>query len=148
MSDSTLAMNAAEFRVFREAHGLSGADLANLLRVDRRTIVRWEIGDTDKPGAQIPDRIVAAVRDFEQHSALFVQTVVDELQADAEPRLVTYRNDEQFWAHHPDQSPLPASWHRAMSHRIAQSVSDTRIVYADQPGAGNVAHRQTAKEDQ
>jgi hypothetical protein len=123
------SLTAAELRVIREGLGLSIGGLADYLNVDARTINRWEIVDTNKPGARIPTVIAGRLLELNGHAAKLEQNLVTH---DPHDIMITYRNDAQFWEHHPDCQPLTAAWHRAACYRIDRDASSARIIYADQ----------------
>lgn len=118
-------MTDAEFRVVREHLGLSGDWLAQHLQVNPRNVRAWEYGE--KP---IPDRIRLEMEDLERRTGEFIGGCVEQLLDLPEPGIVTYRNDAEYHAAHPE-IPFPASWHRAVVARIAQEVPALAIVYAE-----------------
>ena len=116
-------MTPAEFRVVREFLGLTGDWLANYLGVSPRTVRHWEQGKYP-----IPDGVRLAIEHLEKITAEFVADVVEKLMDYPDPVVVTYRNDAEYRAAHPD-SPLTAGWHRAVIARVAQEVPGLRIVF-------------------
>lgn len=122
-------MTAAEFRVVREYLGLSGDWLAKHLRVDPRTVRAWEQGRHP-----IPDGVRLRIERLEQETGEFVGRVVEALLDLPEPGVITYRNDAEYRAVHPDLA-WPASWHRAVVARVAQEVPALAIAYADEAAA-------------
>ncbi|SDL27345.1 DUF1870 family protein [Streptomyces indicus] len=119
-------MTAAEFKVVREFLGLTGDWLAGHLGVSSRTVRHWEQGKF-----AIPDGVRLAVEDLEQRTAGFVSGIVAKLMDVPDPALITYRDDEEYRAAHPDME-FPASWHRAVIARVAQEVPAVSIVFADE----------------
>lgn len=118
-------MTDAEFRVVREYLGLTGDWLAGHLGVSSRTIRHWEQGKY-----AIPDGVRLEVADLERRTGEFVSGLIEKIMDIPDPVVVTYRDDAQYHAAHPD-IPFPASWHRAVLARIAQEVPALSIVYAD-----------------
>ncbi|MBB1253066.1 DUF1870 family protein [Streptomyces sp. OF3] len=116
-------MTDAEFRVVREHLGLTGDWLAQHLQVNPRNVRAWEHGE--KP---IPDRIRLEMEDLERRTGEFLDGVIPQLMDLPEPGIITYRNDAEYHAAHPE-NPFPASWHRAVVARIAQEVPGLSIAY-------------------
>ena len=116
-------MTPAEFRVAREALGLSGPWLAAHLGVSDRTQRHWESGRY-----QIPDgvrlEIERLLADTDQHVTAYIKHMMNM----PEPVMITYVTDEQYHDAHPD-SPYPASWHRAVAARVSREVPGLSIVY-------------------
>jgi transcriptional regulator with XRE-family HTH domain len=121
-------MTPAEFKVVREFLGLTGDWLAQHLGVSPRTVRHWEQGKY-----QIPDGVRLEIEDLESRTAHFVSGIIEKLMDLPDPGVITYRDDEEYHAAHPEV-PLPASWHRAVIARVAQEVAGLSIVYADQVG--------------
>lgn len=117
-------MNAAEFKVVREFLGLTGDWLAARLGVSGRTVRSWEQGKYD-----IPDGVRLEIEDLERRTGEFVSGIVDKLMDLPDPGVVTYRSDAEYKSAHPD-AEFPASWHRAVTARVAQEVPGLRIAYA------------------
>lgn len=118
-------MTDAEFRVVREYLGLTPETLAALLKVTPRTVRHWEQGKY-----AIPDGVRLEIEDLERRTGEFVSGLIDKIMDIPDPVVITYRDDAQYHAAHPD-IPFPASWHRAVVARIAQEVPTLSIVYAD-----------------
>ena len=118
-------MTPAELKVVREFLGLSGDWLAGYLGVSGRTVRHWEAGRYP-----IPDGVRLAVEELEARTGAFVSGVIDKLMDVPDPVVVTYRNDDEYHAAHPNIE-FPASWHRAVVARVAQEVPALSIVYAD-----------------
>jgi Domain of unknown function (DUF1870) len=116
-------MSPAEFRVVREFLGLTGDWLARHLGVNPRTVRSWEQGRDP-----IPDGVRMAIEDLEHRTGQFIGSVIDKLMDTPDPAVITYRNDDDYRADHPDV-PFPASWHRAVVARIAQEVPGLSIMY-------------------
>lgn len=123
-------MTPAEFRVAREALGLSGPWLAAHLGVSDRTQRHWESGRY-----QIPDgvrlEIERLLADADQHVTAYIKR----MREMSEPVMITYVTDEQYHAAHTD-SPYPASWHRAVAARVSREVPGLSIVYPQTPRKG------------
>lgn len=119
-------MTDAGFKVAREYLGLTGDWLASHLGVTPRTVRYWEQGKYP-----IPDSVRLEIEDLETRTGEFVSGIVEKLMDIPEPGVITYRNDDEYHAAHPEV-PFPASWHRAVIARVAQEVPALSIVYADQ----------------
>ncbi|MFJ1647959.1 helix-turn-helix domain-containing protein [Streptomyces sp. NPDC088258] len=117
-------MNPAELRVVREFLGLTPEWLAGHLNVSVRTVRHWEAGKY-----AIPDGVRLEVEDLEARTGQFVSGVIDKLIDLPDPGVITYRDDAEYHAAHPEV-PFPASWHRAVVARIAQEVTALSIAYA------------------
>lgn len=119
-------MTDAEFKVMREFLGVSGDWMAYYLDVSPRTIRHWEAGTYTVPDG-VRDSIHALVEVTEE----FVRVRTEKLLDVVNPRIVTYRSDEEFQAD-PENAGIPfsASWHRAAVARITQQVPGLSIVYA------------------
>ncbi|MEU1040620.1 transcriptional regulator [Streptomyces sp. NPDC005907] len=118
------AMTPAEFKVVREFLGLTEEWLAEHVGVSPATVEEWEQGLEHVPGA-----VRAALGDLERLTGEFVGKAVAGLADLPEPGIVTYRNDLEYRAAHPE-SEYPASWHRAVVARVAQKVPGLSIAYA------------------
>lgn len=118
-------MTDAEFKVVREFLGLTGDWLADHLSVNPRTVRAWEQGKYP-----IPDGVRQEMEDLERRTGEFISGVIAKIMDLPDPTVVTYRNDAEYHAAHPE-IPFPASWHRAVVARIAQEVTGLVIVYPD-----------------
>ncbi|MGP3979450.1 helix-turn-helix domain-containing protein [Streptomyces sp. 8N114] len=118
-------MTPAEFKVVREYLGLTGDWLAGHLGVSSRTVRHWEQGKY-----AIPDGVRLEIEDLERRTGEFVSGIIDKLMDLPDPGVVTYRDDAEYHAAHPEV-PFPASWHRAVLARVAQEVPALSITYAD-----------------
>jgi len=116
-------MTAAEMRVVREYLGLTTRWLADHLQVAERTVHRWE--NAQSP---IPDGVRVAIELLEQATARHVSAAVAACNDAGDPALATYRTDQDYRRHHPEQ-PWPAGWHRAVCARVAQEVPGLAIDY-------------------
>lgn len=119
-------MTDAEFRVIRDWLGLTGDWLAGHLGVSARTVRHWEQGKY-----AIPDGVRLELEDLEARTGEFVSGAITQLLNIPEPGIITYRNDAEYHAAHPE-IPFPAAWHRAVVARIAQEVPGLAIAYAPQ----------------
>ncbi|MFH9108487.1 helix-turn-helix domain-containing protein [Streptomyces albus] len=119
-------MTAAEFKVVREFLGLTGDWLAGHLGVSPRTVRHWEQGKY-----AIPDGVRLEIEKLERQTGEFVSGIVEKLMDLPEPGVITYRDDDEYHAAHPE-IPFPAAWHRAVVARVAQEVPALSITYADQ----------------
>jgi len=117
-------MTPAELRVVREFLGLTPEWLAGHLQVSARTVRHWEAGKY-----AIPDGVRLEVEDLERRTGEFVAGVVEKLMDLPDPGLLTYRDDAEYHAAHPEV-PFPASWHRAVVARVAQEVPALAIAFA------------------
>jgi len=118
-------MTPAELRVVREFLGLIPEWLAGHLNVSARTVRHWEAGKYT-----IPDGVRLEIEDLERRTGEFVSGIVEKLMDMPDPGVITYRDDAEYRAAHPEL-PFPASWHRAVVARVAQEVPALAIAYAD-----------------
>jgi transcriptional regulator with XRE-family HTH domain len=65
MTQSTNEMSPEEIRSLRQRGGLSQADLARIVEVDRSAVSRWESGDS-QPGRTQLEILKALRRELEQ----------------------------------------------------------------------------------
>lgn len=117
-------MTAAEFKVVREFLGLTGDWLAKHLGVSGRTVRHWEQGKY-----AIPDGVRLEIESLEARTGEFVAGIVGQLMDLPDPGVITYRDDAEYTAAHPDRE-FPASWHRAVVARVAQEVPGLAIAFA------------------
>ncbi|KAF0646289.1 MULTISPECIES: helix-turn-helix domain-containing protein [Streptomyces] len=122
-------MNPAEFKVVREFLGLTGDWLAHHLEVSPRTVRHWEAGKY-----AIPDGVRLAIEDLEARTGEYVSQLIEKLLDLPEPGVITYRDDAEYHAAHPE-SGWPASWHRAVVARVAQEVPGLAMAFPDQAAA-------------
>lgn len=116
-------MTAAAFRVARERLGLTTAWTADRMGVQERTVHRWEAGVSPVPeGVRIEMDYVGMLTEDAVNA--LVQRLLDQPQ----PTVVTYRTDADYRRADPEQ-PWPASWHRAVTARVAQEVPGLAIEY-------------------
>lgn len=120
-------MTPAELRVVREFLGLTPEWLAGHLGVSGRTVRHWEQGKYP-----IPDGVRLEIEDLERRTGEFVSGIIDKLIDLPNPAVITYRDDAEYRAAHPDIR-FPASWHRAVVARVAQEVPALAIAYAEEP---------------
>jgi transcriptional regulator with XRE-family HTH domain len=118
-------MTPAELRVIREWLGLTGEALGQLVGVQDRTIRRWESGQD-----RIPDGARLDIEHLESLATEAVEALTSQLRDAAEISTLTYRTNEDFWAHRPALAQYPASWHRAIIARVAHEVPGLEIGYA------------------
>jgi transcriptional regulator with XRE-family HTH domain len=123
-------MTSAELKVVREFLGLTGDWLAGHLGVSPRTVRHWEQGKYP-----IPDGVRLEIEDLERRTGEFVSGIVGKLMDMPDPGVLTYRDDAEYRADHPDV-PFPAAWHRAVIARVAQDVPGLRIAFASDVADG------------
>lgn len=106
------AMTGAEFQCSREYLGLSATWVADKLGVARRTVYRWERGDT-----ALPPKAVVAMQDWLVNTARAVSLVtLAALEDEQSPLLAT--PDEGF--EYMGVEGFPASWQRMLCARAAE----------------------------
>jgi hypothetical protein len=132
-------MTPAEFKVVREFLGLTGDWLAQHLGVSSRTVRHWEYGKY-----AIPDGVRLEMEDLEARTGTYVGSLVEQLMDLPDPGVITYRDDAEYGASHPDHE-FPASWHRAVVARVAQEVPGLSIVYPDQAAKEGQASGEAAR---
>ncbi|WP_326681679.1 helix-turn-helix domain-containing protein [Streptomyces sp. NBC_01237] len=119
-------MTPAELRVVREYLGLTPEWLAAHLNITGRQVRNWEQGKSP-----ILDTYRLEIQNLERYTGDFVSAVRDRLMDLPDPGVITYRNDAEYRAAHPEVR-FPASWHRAVIARVAQEVRGLTIAYADE----------------
>lgn len=117
-------MTPAELRVVREYLGLSPEWLAAHLKVSGRMVRHWEQGTY-----AIPDDQRLEIENLERYTSAFVSKVVQHLMDVPDPVVLTYQDDAEYHAAHPEMK-FPASWHRAVVARVAQEIPAMSIRYA------------------
>lgn len=120
------AMTSAEFRIAREALGVSGEWLAAELDVTERTLRRWETGTT-----RVPAGVAADMTKIQAATDRFVAQIVEQLahdNADDEAPwwVLTYASDAAYRAEWPELT-WPAGWHRAAMGRVMQRLPQVRV---------------------
>lgn len=123
VESSASEMTPAAFKATRELLGLSDGWLANHLNVSSRSVRNWEAGRYS-----IPEGVAAELEALKRRTQDEVAEKASALQREPAPTLVTYRSDADYHSAHPN-SPFPASWHRALTARIALQVPGARITY-------------------
>jgi len=123
VESSASEMTPAAFKVTRELLGLSDGWLAGHLGVSSRSVRNWEAGRYP-----VPEGVATELEALQRRTQDEVNEKVSALQGKPAPTLVTYRSDADYRSAHPD-SPFPASWHRALTARIALQVPGARITY-------------------
>lgn len=132
-------MSGAELRCLRECLGLTTRWLAEHLDVAERSVHRWE-----SDAQRVPEGVAAEVRRMDRVTRGELAVMGDQLDHRSfhvtsrsgslmvvDPGVITYRSDEDYRAHHPEQD-WPASWHRALCARLADEVPGLRIAYWSQ----------------
>lgn len=122
-SAGAAAMSDAEFRCLREWLGLTTRWVADHLGVAERTVHRWEAGVST-----VPAGVSAELLRLSEITYTALDGLVDQLLDLPEPGVITYRTDDDYHRHHPEQD-WPASWHRALCARLADEVPGLRISY-------------------
>lgn len=110
-------MSAAEFKVLREQLGLPASWVATQVLVTERSVSRWESGEDP-----VNHRAATLLRDLQK----LTDKQIDQKLRQIERRnpdvaeLHTYRRDRDWERIAPTRfAYLPASWHRAMTARLA-----------------------------
>lgn len=116
-------MTDAEIKTIREFLGVTGEWLAGHLGVSSRTVRHWEQGKYP-----VPDGVRLAVESLEERTGEYIGRLVDWLNDEPEPQIVTYRDDEEYQQADP-RSPYSASWHRAVVARTALEVRGLAIQF-------------------
>lgn len=116
-------MSDAEFRCLREWLGLTMEWLADHLGVAERTVRRWEAGTS-----RVPQGVADELLRLSEVTYDALNGLTGKLADMADPGVITYRSDEDYRQHHPDQD-WPASWHRALCARLADEVPGLRISF-------------------
>ena len=110
-------MPPAEFRMVREALGLTNEGLAELIGVQGRSVRRWEAG-----GTPIPDGVRQIMEDLEAAAAEQVKDLAARVR-DARVVLLTIP--------HPQQGAVLDRWWRMIAWRVANEVPGVTVQYRD-----------------
>lgn len=123
----TERMTAAEFKVVRERLGLPAQWVASALGVYEKTVSRWETGERG-----VSAEAEKLLDDIHRDTNRLVMSQIRMLDdGSKEPTLlITYRLDSDMPAMYSHEGKqLPASWHRAMTGRVALHA-DGPVVFA------------------
>lgn len=112
--DGDQPMSAAEFRMVREALGVSGEWLAARLGITDRTVRRWEHGS-----APIPDGVRVELEGLEAVASGHVRDLVSRLEDARDVVLSIPEHDGEF----------PAGWWRAIAYRVSVEVQGLHVTY-------------------
>jgi transcriptional regulator with XRE-family HTH domain len=127
------ALTAAEFRVAREALGVTGDWLAARLSVTDRQVRRWEAGTTP-----VPAGVADELRGLADAQDAFVDAVIEALRedgpdhVDGQAWVTVYPSDTAYLADHPD-SPWSAGWHRTAMGLVADELEWVRLHWVGTP---------------
>lgn len=126
-------LTGAAFRVTREYLGLTAVWVAERMRVQERTVLRWESEESPiSERVRLKLDVIAADTAAEvsrvSAAAHIAEIAVLGTPDEAAPLLVTYRTDDDYRRHQP-QSTWPASWHRAVVARAAEQLTGATITY-------------------
>lgn len=116
-------MSGAELRCLREWLGLTTRWVADHLHVAERSVHRWE-----SDAQRVPAGVAAQLLRLSEITYDVLNGLVDQLLDLPDPAVWTYRSDDDYRQHHPEQD-WPASWHRALCARLADEVPGLRITY-------------------
>ncbi len=119
-------MDRAEFKVTREALGLSAAQVAVSVGVGPRAVRRWELG-----GSAIGDDAAQMLEEFARVTDREASRLAARARRMRRPRIVTYATDEAFVAGWPALAWQTARWHRAVAARAVRHVPGAVIVFAE-----------------
>lgn len=116
-------MSGAELKVQMTGLGLPAAWLAAQLGINTRTVIRWFDLDVVPTKAVAEIKRVSAITTTEMHR-IFGAMYDDRV-------LYTLRTD---WEGGHNVSPLPASWHRALTYRVLEYArsqgAEVTVAYA------------------
>lgn len=136
-------MTPIGLRARREALGLTQGSLAELLLVQQASVSRWEGGDRAVPGW-----LDEKLGDLEDAFAVLLDELAEQIEHAsalhnlAEVQIVTYAEDEAFWA--ADARAREGHW-PAVLHRIAAAHAAWELRQEDEIGVELVESR-NAKE--
>lgn len=120
--DGTQPMSAAEFRMVREALGLTTDWIAAHLNIALRTVRRWEHGHSP-----IPDGVRVEMENLEATWADEVNRIIGELENATDLVLTIPQHD----------AAMPAAWWRSIAHRAASIIPGVHVRYpADDTSQG------------
>lgn len=134
---SAALMSAAEFKVCRERLGLTASWVATQLGVYEKTISRWETGER-----VVSEEAANLLRLIHARTSRLIMKSIRKIKKPT--TLLTYRRDEdmvtfELFSDLDLVVPLPASWHRAMTGRIALLTDQpVKIAYAEPVGSSAV----------
>lgn len=119
-------MTSAEFRTMTESLGLTAEAAGLLLKVQGRTIRRWQSGEWD-----VPEDAAEALRTLDARLERAVSEAMQQVDIatktmSAAPNkvvLVRYRNDEDLHRYRPDMADLPLATHAALLDRLRLALS-------------------------
>lgn len=122
----------ADFKVLREQLGLPSAWIAQTLRVDQKTVSRWETGNF------IAAEAIELLTDMQEEADLALSEMMKTPVHNGSVELKTYRRDEDF-TNVGRHGRYPAAWHRALTGRaqaafIGRGISAI-ITYHEKKGA-------------
>lgn len=119
------AIRGPEFKKVRERLCLPTNWLADQYAITAGEVDRWE--GRDEP---VPALIGEALMKLALTTQAVVDNETDRLQrTPSGQRAVTIYNTDTAYHHaHPEAAPLPASWHRAVYSRVAESISGISFV--------------------
>ena len=112
-------MTSAEFQCNREYLGLPAVWVADQLKVDRRTVYRWEQGKT-----KLPEDAANVMREWVARTEQAVGNATVELLQDNNIPLEAIPDDLDNASF-----PFPPSWQRMLCARVAERTGRT-IVWA------------------
>jgi len=118
--DGNQPMTDAEFRMVREALGLSGEWLASWLGVTLRTLRRWEAGHSP-----VPDGIRVEMETLEATAVEQTEYLLQQLR-DSADAVLTLPRETDTW------SP---GWWRMVAYRVAAEVPGLYVRYSDSSSA-------------
>lgn len=116
-------MNDAEFRVIREALGITTDKLAILLSTTATQIQRWEHG-TDS----IPSTVSTNLNKIIVATETMILAEIE--KARTLGYIETFRQDVELEAHAPEYASLGSLWHRRVANEV-QAETDLSIRYPE-----------------
>lgn len=120
-------MTAATFRAMREYLGLSGAWLADQLKVSPRTVRKWDQGEAPIPAgvADEMQRLATMTREFVDREADRLRTHPETMGPFEIPR---HRDDI---AQMTPATDLPIDWWRAVGARLMEEIPGLWLDWMD-----------------
>lgn len=131
MIDPAAPMTPAELRTLREALGLSHDDVAQLVKVQSRSVKFWEQGNQAVP-ADVAELLRDMDRNYTATAAQVTKTWAMAIQVSSQPLqpivLLRYASAEDVRHYRPDMGALPLTTHATLLNRIRLGLEARGVV--------------------
>lgn len=142
----TVPLDGGEILARRKALGLSLADLARLLDVEKRSLTRWEQGRKAVPlafGVAVGEALDALedLRDEMVDAMAATLEIGQELEGTGQVSLRVFRSDEEYWAADEEAAAArtPVGLHQVAAATAALALReeyDARVLLVTDPAPG------------